>query len=359
MTNRERIVDTLLCKPTDRAPFGISIGFGPWGETYERWRKESGIADLDLARYFGCDRDFIIIPAEMGPLPHFEQKVLSEDAHFVVSIDYRGITMRNRRDSHSIPEFIRHPLATADDWLRYKEERLLPRIEERLSKLDEFAGWAPAADAPLQVGYFPWGVFGTARDLLGAEELLIGFYTMPDVIRDIMETHTTLWLALYERIAARLRIDHIHIWEDMSGRQGSLISMKMVEEFMMPQYDRIAAFARHRNIPLMSVDSDGYVGELVPTMMRHGINAFLPFEVQAGNSVEEYRRLYPKLGIIGGLDKNAIAGSRQQINGELARAEQMLALGGYIPGCDHLIPPNVSWSNWRYFVENLRKIIGA
>jgi len=37
----------------------------------------------------------------------------------------------------------------------------------------------------------------------------------------------------------------------------------------------------------------------------------------------------------------------------------MLALGGYIPGCDHLIPPNVSWSNWRYFVENLRKIIGA
>ena len=94
-------------------------------------------------------------------------------------------------------------------------------------------------------------------------------------------------------------------------------------------------------------------------MMKHGVNAYLPFEVQAGNRVEEYRARYPKLGMIGGLDKNALARSPKEINAELARAERMLALGGIIPGCDHLIPPNVPWKNWKYYVENLKKIIGA
>ena len=359
MTNRERIINTLLCRKTDRAPFGVGLGFWPWGEAAERWKKESGIKDLDLAAFFGYDRDFMAVPAEMGPMPHFDQKVVEENADFIVSVDWRGILMRNRRDGHSIPEFISHPIKTEADWERYKRERLQPRLDERLAGLDEFVRNARASDAPVQVGYFPWGVFGTARDLMGAEELLIGFYTAPDLVRDIMKTHADLWLMLYERIIQKIQIDHIHIWEDMSGRQGSLISMKMVDEFMMPHYDRLADFARRHRVPLMSVDSDGLVDELVPTMMRHGLNAFLPFEVQAGNDVARYRDLYPGLGIIGGLDKNALAKGSKEINAELARAERMLARGGYIPGCDHLIPPNVPWENWKYYLENLRKLIGA
>jgi len=359
MTNRERIIKTLLFQQTDRVPFGVGLGFWPWAETMERWKKESGIADLDLVKYFGYDIGFLCVPAEMGPLPHFEQKVIEENADFVVSVDWRGITMRNRRDGHSMPEFIGHPIKTEDDWKRYKAERLQPRLDERLPQLDKFLQDIRSFDAPIEAGYFPWGVFGTARDLLGAEEILMGFYTMPDIIRDIMQTCMDLWLAIYERIAQRVQIDHIHIWEDMAGKQGSLISMRMVEDFMMPHYDRLADFARRHNVPLVSVDSDGLVDELVPTMMKHGVNAYLPFEVQAGNDVEIYRARYPKLGIIGGVDKNAIARSRKEINAELARVERMLPKGGFIPGCDHLIPPNVPWDNWVYYNENLKKIVGA
>ena len=144
----------------------------------------------------------------------------------------------------------------------------------------------------------------------------------------------------------------------MSGRQGSLISMRMVEEFMMPQYDRIAAFARRRGIPIVSVDSDGQVDELVPAMMKHGVSAFLPFEAQAGNDIIEYRRRYPKLGILGGLDKNALARGKPEMHRELDRAERMCALGGFVPGFDHSIPPNVPWENYRYFIERLKRIIG-
>jgi uroporphyrinogen decarboxylase len=335
------------------------LGFSPWHTAMDRWKEESGIADLDIVKYFGFEPFFQVVPIEYGPFPHFESKTIEENDEYVTITDYRGLTARWNIASGSIPEFVGHPIHTRQDWERYKIERLdEPYFNERLAKLDEFVKRMTSVDAPVQVGDYPWGVFGTIRDLLGVEELLMGFYDDPEMIRDIMETFTSLWLALYEKVAEIIDIDHIHIWEDMCGKQGSLISMKMIEEFMMPQYDRIADFCRRRKVPIFSTDSDGNVDQLVPTLIRHGINAFLPFEVQAGCDIEEYRRNYPALGILGGLDKNALAADKAAIHKQLDRAQRMLATGGYIPGFDHLIPPNVSWKNYEYAVNELKRMIG-
>ena len=358
LSPRERLIRTLCCQTTDRPPLPYWMGFAPWAETLVRWRHESGIADLEVGRYFGLDPYFEVAPLEYGPWPRFEPEVLREDGEWVWSTDYRGITMRNRRDLGSMPEWVAHPIKTADDWARYKAERLERPLEARLEGLDAWADDVVARDAPVQVGLFPWGVFGTARDLLGAEEVLIGFYLEPSLIQDIMATYVGLWLALFERVAERVPIDHIHIWEDMSGKQGSLISMAMVERFMMPQYDRIVTFAREHGVPIVSVDSDGLVDELVPTMMAHGINGYMPFEVQAGNDVRQVRALYPDLGIWGGLDKNALAKGTAAIHNELDRAEEMFAAGGWVAGFDHLLPPDVSWDAFTRFMAALKRMVG-
>lgn len=208
----------------------------------------------------------------------------------------------------------------------------------------------------MQVGCFPYGVFGAARDLMGVEALLTGFYDDPRMIQDMMEHLTSLWIALWRRVAAEVRIDHIHIWEDMSGKQGSLISPAMVERFMMPCYDRMAAFAKEAGVRLVSVDTDGDCGELVPVMMRHGVNFFMPFEVQAGNDILAYRKQYPELGILGGLDKRALALDRAAIDREVEKAAEMVKAGRYVPGWDHLIPPDVPWSNFVYAAEQIKGI---
>jgi hypothetical protein len=358
VTNRRRIIDTLLCKPVDRPPLPYWLGFSPWGQTLERWRTESGIPDLDVQRHFGLDDFFVTLPVELGPLPRFEERIVAEDEEFVTSVDYRGITVRNRRDGASMPEWIGHPVKGPADWAAYKAERLASRIEERVAGPGEWIRGLQGRDSPVQLGAFPWGVFGTLRDILGAEECLLAFYDEPDMVRDIIETNTSLWLAVFERVCRDVTVDHIHIWEDMSGKQGSLISMAMVEEFMMPSYDRICAFARSRGIPVVSVDTDGQVAELVPLMMRHGVNALMPFEVQAGNDVTEYRCRHPGLGIMGGLDKGALARSRADIHRELDRAERMFAAGGWIPGFDHLIPPDVPWESFAYAVGTLTRMAG-
>jgi uroporphyrinogen decarboxylase len=331
--------------------------FTPWGQTLVRWRDESGIADLDVARYFGLERWFEFVPLEYGPWPRFDERELSSDGEYVVSVDYRGITRRNRRDRGSMPEWIDHPVRSTADWNRYKTERLEGPVEPRLTRLAAFFAEARREDSPVQLGAFPWGMFGTLRDLLGTTGCLLAFYDHPDMVHDVIDTFTDLWLRLYAAACAAGRVDHVHIWEDMSGKQGSLISMAMVEEFMMPAYDRIVAFARDHGVPIVSVDTDGLVGELLTVLTRHGVNACMPFEAQAGNDLVRLRREYPGLGMMGGLDKAALARSKGDIHRELDKAFEMLALGGWVPGFDHLIPPDVPWQSFAYAVRELDRMI--
>jgi hypothetical protein len=65
------------------------------------------------------------------------------------------------------------------------------------------------------------------------------------------------------------------------------------------------------------------------------------------------------LGIVGGLDKNALALDRVAIDQEVDKAAWMIGNGGrYIPGFDHLIPSNVPWENMAYAAERLREVCG-
>ncbi len=325
MTPRERILGTFLGEKVDRAPYGVGIGFWPWGEAMERWKRESGIADLDIVKFFGYEPGFAFMPINMGAWPPFKPEVLKEDDETIITRDPRGIVCKNLKKSFSMPDFIDYPVHNRAEWEKYKEERLQPDVARtvpqarlRLEPLEQRplgardgpggGGARGPAGRPREPadpgGHVPMGRVRHRTRHPGAEELLIAFYTDPAMVHDIMDTFTDLWVHLYEQVAPHLRIDHIHIWEDMSGKQGSLISPAMIEEFMMPNYRKIRDFARSHGVSMISVDSDGLVDELIPPMMQNGMNVMFPFEVQAGCDIEKYRRLYPTLGIWGGLNKH-------------------------------------------------------
>ena len=363
MTCGERAVRCLLGQEIDRVPFGVGIGWSAWPETLGRWREESGEAGLGgkpLDEYFSFDKSFIIPDFHAGIFPFFEERTLEETETHIIFQGRDGIIRKQLKNTSNMPDFLSHPVKTREDWERLKSERLRIDTPGRITQnWPAFRARLVAAGEAVQVGAFPFGVFGTVRDLMGAEECLLGFYTEPEMIHDMMQHLTSLWLALWEQVAREVQIDHIHIWEDMSGKQGSLISPKMVEEFMIPCYDRITAFAKDHGVRIISVDTDGDCSELVPIMMRHGINMFFPFEVQAGNDLLAYREKYPTLAMMGGLDKRALALDRAAIDKEVALAVKLFAKGRYIPGFDHAIPPDVPWHNFRYAVECLREVCGA
>ncbi|MFZ2656266.1 MAG: uroporphyrinogen decarboxylase family protein [Victivallales bacterium] len=350
----ERIVRCLTGGEIDRVPFGVGLGWNPWG-IYESWKRDSGKGELDIAEELKKDKSFALPALESGLFPSFEEMKIKETDELVILKDRQGITKCCRKDAASMPEFLDYPVKTPDDWEKLKQERFVIGDKKRvIQDWNDFKARLKETGESVQVGVFPYGVFGAVRDLTGVENLLTGFYDHPEMIRDMMNHLTSLWLSLWEITAKEVQIDHIHIWEDMSGRQGSLISPAMVEEFMMPCYDRIADFAKSHNVRIVSVDTDGDCSELVPLMMKHGVNMFFPFEVQAGNDILEYRKKYPGLGIMGGLDKRVLSGTLAEVDVEIEKAEAMISKGRYVPMFDHLIPPDAKWNNFKYAAEKIK-----
>ena len=357
MTNKERYKRTLLCQEADRAPYNFY--FGPWGETLARWQKEGlGENNGDWVSPFGFDPGIMMVPANCGPFPLFEYKMLEEKEFTAIVSDHFGVVQEISRRGPTIPKYLKFPVTTIDEWIKYKKERFDPESPERFAaNFPEIAAGINGYDGPVQIGSYPYGVFGTIRELMGLENLLFAFYDDPELVHMVMDDLTDFWIAIYEKACRHVKVDIIHIWEDMSGKQGSLISPSLMYEFMVPNYKKIRSFADDHGIHTVMLDTDGNVDDLIKVYMDGGINALMPFEVRAGCDIVEYRKKYPGLCIMGGIDKIEIAKGREAIDAELRRIEPMFDHPGYWPALDHLTHPDVSWDDYCYFNRSLKKLI--
>mgnify|MGYP003590228175 CR=1 FL=1 len=112
-------------------------------------------------------------------------------------------------------------------------------------------------------------------------------------------------------------------------------------------------------MPVYAVDSDGYIGELIPLWIEAGINACDPIEVAAGNDINAFRKKFGKsMAYRGGVDKRAMARGGKTIELEIERLRPVIEDGGYIPSCDHGVPPDVSWPDYAHYVSCLAKATG-
>lgn len=355
MTDRERFVSCVLGRPVDRVPYWLM--WSPWGRTWQRWEREGKPAEIaDFRSFMSPDCPPLAIPVNCGPCPPFAPQVVSEDEDYVIHTDSWGILRRDYKHGESMSEFIKFPVGGRDDWERFKAERLDPHHPERLAGNWREVGqqWM-AQELPIQFGYYPAvTVYGGLRWLLGDEECLLAFHDDPELVHDIMNHLTDVFLAVGEEVARHVRIDVLHIWEDMCGRQGPLISPKHWREFMGPCYQRLKDFCQAHDIPVISVDTDGKPDDIVPPMMEAGVNFLWPMEVAAGTDVNDYRRRFPDLALMGGIDKRALAKGPAEIDAELDRVWPAVATGRYIPDLDHLVPDDVSWDNYLYYARALK-----
>jgi len=328
--------------------------FGPWGETMTRWQQE-GLQGNDWRAPFNFDTGFETLPINLGFAPNFPWEVLHDDGIYITACGTNGITVKQLKDTSGIPMYLDYPVKTYEEWLALRNDRLNPNSPERFpADLPQIIEGMKQRDAAVQIGSYPYGLFGTLRDFMGVEELLIGFYDEPDWIQEMMDYLTDFWLALYKKALEYVQIDHIHIWEDMSGKQGPLISPDMFRQFMMPNYKKIVQFAKDNNIAVVSVDTDGNMDTLMPLLAESGIHMVLPFEVQAGCDVVEIRKQFPNICLHGGINKLEIAKGKAAIDKELDRIQPILTGSGYIPALDHLPHPDISFEDFTYFVEKLR-----
>jgi uroporphyrinogen decarboxylase len=181
----------------------------------------------------------------------------------------------------------------------------------------------------------------------------------PEMIRDMVFFWTDYVAGLLERGFEYCVPDEVHLSEDMAYKAFSMISPDMAREFLMPAWAAWGEVIRSHGVPVYAMDSDGFIGELIPLWIEAGINACDPIEVAAHNDIVAFReRFGSRMAYRGGVDKRAMAAGGETLSAELARIEPVVHSGGYIPSCDHGIPSDVSWQNYLDYVRGLAKITG-
>jgi len=147
----------------------------------------------------------------------------------------------------------------------------------------------------------------------------------------------------------------------MCYRKGPFISPKLFKELVAPCYKRVTGYLRDHGVDIILVDTDGNHTLLTPLFIEAGVNGLFPLEVQAGmNAVEERQKHGKNLLLIGNIDKRALIRGRTAIDKELqAKLPHLAEEGGYIPCLDHLVPADVSFDNYVYYVGQLKKYLGV
>lgn len=337
---------------------GLPNGIGIWGgSTY--WPNQGFPIDNDVAGYFGFDRSQILVKVEQLFYPKFEIKIIGEDDKTMTYIDLDGVERIFLKEEATIPTSMKWPITGWEDWNRIKEERLnTDNISQRFpDNWENLLKIYRDRDFPLVLGGYPVGIFGTLSHLLGYENLFYYYYDKPDLIKDMLSTFTGLWIAIWEEVMARTDIDAVHIWEDMSTGTSSMISPQIFAEFMTPYYKRMTSFLKSKGVNIILLDTDGDCNELIPLFMEAGITGLYPMEASAGMDVLAARKKYPDLQILGGVPKSRLAHGKAEIDRFLEPIAELLKTGGYIPHGDHLIPPDVSWEDFRYYRDKLNHLI--
>jgi uroporphyrinogen decarboxylase len=203
------------------------------------------------------------------------------------------------------------------------------------------------------------GPFWQLREWCGFEPLCMAFLDDPEFVREMIAFWIEFVSATMRRALDSGTVDQIHISEDMAYKEKCMISPALVREFIMPAWSRWAREARQADVPLIAVDSDGKVDELIPLWIESGVNVCDPMEVAAGNDLPAYRRQFGRqIAFRGGVDKRCIARGGDVIVKELARLEPVVRDGGYIPGCDHGVPSDISWPNMVRYCRLLAEMTG-
>jgi len=387
MNSREKFLSVMRMEDRDFSGVQVpKVEMGYWSSTIRRWFSEGleviepvrndiddGVAimanrnisiemekagDVNVQPVFGLDQFLTKFPVDYSP--RFKHEVIEQNETHIWYKDSYGVLCKNDIEMRSIPMELDSPVKDWKTWNEYKQYYDLSTIEERLPKhWDLIVEKLQNRDFPIRLGGTNGGFLGFPRQIMGVTEYLMTLYDEPELIHDICNTFANFLIAYYERICRNVKVDCLLIWEDMAGKQGSLISPEHFREFLAPQYKKMVNFAKDAGIDIILTDSDGYVEKLIPLIVETGVTGMYPFERAANNDLLKIREEFPKFQMIGGVDKRILfdGATEKDIDTELAIVEKLLKKGRYVPHIDHFVSPDCRFDSFSCYRNKLNDII--
>ncbi len=370
MTPLERFHACMHCQPVDRVP---NHEVGVWVQTRHRWRDEGLPADdlhwdwfVGEARWDLDPREYIDVRFDM--IPPYEEKTIRREGETEIIQRPNGVISRALITGAaggmraSMDEYISFPVTTRQDFLDLKH-RYRPSTPSRYPAFwDEIQlpGWAQRRH-PLILGRncSTLGYYWRAREWMGTENLSYAWHDEPALMHEMMEFITDFTIETARPVLERgVRPDYVFLNEDLSMKNGPLLSPATYRTFILPQLKRLVAWFKSAGVRWFMVDTDGNCELVIPLFLEAGVDGIWPLERASDMDPCAIRRKFGReLRLWGGVDKRELAKNPAAIDAHLRTLQPLIADGGFIPTVDHLVPPDVSRANFEHYMRRKHQLL--
>ena len=370
MTDLERFLANMEYQPADRVP---NHELGCWGQTRERWANEAAPVEKLTwdwfvgEDYFGMDRRGYV-PVDYGMIPAFETKVLETGERWEIIQSGKGIISKALLEGRvggtrmSMDQYLKWPVESIEDF-RSLKKRYDPHDPARLPQgwLEQARQWQ-AEDRVLVCGRNcgPCGFYWRGREWMGTENLSLAWYDDPKLCEEMMEFYGDFTIEATRPVVEQVQIDYFCLNEDCAMKGGPLLGPDTLSKFIEGPLRRLVEFLKSHRVRYVCLDSDGDPRKLIPLWMDCGIDCIWPLERASDMDPHELRKTFGKgLRLWGGVDKRELAKGPVAIKAHLESLAPLVEQGGFIPTVDHTVPPDVSWDNFRYYMDCKRDLLAG
>jgi hypothetical protein len=358
----ERFTACMEYQPAERPNHELGV----WGQTRARWEQEAPewvkeftwdwfvgepALGLNHREYIAVNYDFI---------PPFLCEILEETDEYVVARNSKGIVTKALKSGTAygtrptMDQYLEFPVRRPEDFPAIKK-RLVAALPERYPPdLDVRIPRWKQRTYPLVLGRncAANGFYWRAREFMGTEALSYAWYDFPALMHEMMEFFADFIIETSRPVLQKIAVDYFVLNEDMAMKRGPLLSPDTFRTFIFPHLKRLVVFFRAHGTRYIAVDSDGDPTALIPLLLEAGVDTIWPIERASDVSPQQWRRQFGRsLRLWGGVDKRILPRGREAIRQHLREFIPLIEEGGFIPTVDHTVPPDVSWDNFRTYMD--------
>jgi uroporphyrinogen decarboxylase len=348
MDSRDRVLRVLSGEVPDCVPLDDSY----WETTVARWRREGLPAEISPRDYFGTNE---IVCLGGDYTMRFPERVLQQTERLRTYWDSDGAL---RKDLHVLEgwtsQWLDYTIKGRDDWQRHRERMA---FEPGRIPLSAVAAYQQARQAGRFVCYSAHACFHPTWMRIGMENLLISMLEDPEWVHELFAAHAQLVTDIYEGMRKMgIEFDGARMADDLGYQASPLISPALYRDLVYPHHKRLCERFAQDGLKTM-LHSDGNVAPLIPHFLDAGFAALNPLEAKAGLDVRQLKAEYgDRLVLYGNIDVRALSGTKGEIEREiLPKLTAAKANGGYIYHSDHSVPNSVSFENYAYAIELVRR----
>lgn len=341
MTHKERVLNALNHKKTDRVPFM----YRDVPEVRSRLKRDLNVdTDEELFQYLDIDFRWVE-PEYIGPaleMPNGNRKdiwgVEWKYTRFSNKAGYWNEVSHPLIDIFDTEALDDYPWPTLKDWNFDSVEKIC----------DQHSGYAimtaPGIASP---GIFQYPV----QNLIGVERSFTEPLMDPDFFQKLVDKIVSFHVAFINEFfaSANGKIDFFRIGDDFGTQRGLQIDVATWESFFQPAFRKMAETAKKYGAHYYQ-HSCGAIRDLIPSLLSAGVEVLDPLQIKAeGMNPAELKAEYGHLlTFSGGIDEQDLLpnGSTEKIMEEVAGMIHLMGRdGGYFLGSTHNFQDDIPTEN--------------